>query len=282
MVACRAAPVSKVMLITGAASGIGRRLAERYASPPGGGAKVVAADLDLTGLERVAADNRWDPEQVTCVALDVRDPAAWDTAVQMAVERWGRLDVLMNVAGVLMPGYVWELTPAQVDLHFDVNVKGVVYGTRAAASVMKPLGAGHIINLGSLSALVPVSGLTLYSASKFAVRGFSLAAAQDLAPHGVSLTVIHPDAVQTPMLDLQVDYEQAALTFSGSRALSVDEVRLAVDKALAGKPMEIVLPLGRGLLAKMTTVAPGMATRIAGRFRVKGRQAQEKIKMGRG
>ena len=267
-------------LITGAASGIGRHLVEHYASKQGGSHRILAADIDRDGLDTMLASNGWSERQVTATTVDVRDPEQWKAAMTLAQERMGGLDVLMNVAGVLTPGYVWELTPEQVDLQVDINVKGLIYGTQAAATLMRAQGLGHIINLGSLSGLVPVSGLTLYSATKFAVRGFSLAAAQDLAPHGVSLTVIHPDAVQTPMLDLQEDYEQAALTFSGSRPLTVDEVREAVDKALATRAMELTVPLSRGLLAKLTTMAPGLMTRVAPAFRALGRRNQLRRKKG--
>ena len=187
----------------------------------------------------------------------------------------------MNVAGVLRPGYCWEASPEDVDFHFDINVKGCIHGTAAAARVMKPRGHGQIINVGSLSALVPVPGLTLYSASKFAVRGYSLAAAQELAPYGVSVSVVEPDAVQTPMLDLQVDYEQAALTFSGDKPLTVDDVLVGVDKALKTKTMEVIMPLGRGTIARLATAAPQLATKIAPAFVRKGRRKQEEIKRRR-
>jgi len=270
-----------VFLITGAASGIGRHLVEHYASPAGGSHRILAADIDVEGLQRLKAATGFSDEQVAVATLDVRSPDNWRAVIDDALDRFGDLDVLMNVAGVLMPGYVWEFDAKQVDFHVDVNIKGVMHGTNAAAQTFRSRGAGHIINIGSLSGLVPVSGLTLYSATKFAVRGFSLAAAQDLAPHGVSLTVINPDAVATPMLDLQVDYEQAALTFSGEAPLTVQEVREAVDKALETKAMELLVPFGRGLIARLTTFAPAPLTKVAPLFKKRGIANQQKAKQGR-
>src|SRR5690606_20076022 len=115
----------------------------------------------------------------------------------------GSLDLLLNVAGVLRPGHVHVLSAGEIDLHLDVNAKGVMYGTQAAAREMVRHGGGQIINIASMAALAPIPGIALYSASKFAVRAFSLAVAYELAPHNVRVSVICPDAVSTPMLDLQ-------------------------------------------------------------------------------
>ena len=88
---------------------------------------------------------------------------------------------------------------------------------------MIPLGSGHIVNIASLASLVPSPGLALYSASKYAVRAFSLAAAEELREHGVAVTTVCPDAVRTAMLDKQLDYPEAALTFTAPRfAVSCD------------------------------------------------------------
>ncbi len=139
-------------------------------------------------------------------------------------------------------------------------MKGTVLGTRAAARRMVPAGKGHIVNFGSLASLAPVPGLCLYTASKFAVRGFSLAAATELARHGVAVTLVMPDAVQTPMLDLQLEYEEAAMTFSGDRPLTVEDIeRVLVERVLPKRPMELTIPLSRGSLARFANAAPEMS-----------------------
>ena len=185
----------------------------------------------------------------------------------------------MNVAGYLKPAYTRDLTAKDLDLHLDVNVKGVVFGTRAAARRMVPAGRGHIINIGSLASLAPVPGLSLYSASKFAVRGFSLAAATELSRHGVAVTLIMPDAVQTPMLDLQLDYDEAALTFSGDRALTVEEIeRVIVERVLPDRPMELTVPAGRGSLARIANAAPALSRWLAPVLRGKGLANQKRMR----
>ena len=242
---------------------------------------MVATDVELVKLKAAANAAGWNAAHVFLKALDVRDAAAWDRVVDFALAKAGGLDVLLNVAGYLRPGYIHETEASEVDRHIDVNTKGVILGTRAAARVMVPKGAGHIVNIASLAAIAPVPGLCLYSASKFAVRGFSLAVSQELGRFGVAVTTVCPDAVQTPMLDLQVDYEEAALTFSGDRVLTVDDVAQAILRALDERPMEVLIPMGRASLAKVVNAFPQIADRVKPLLRRKGLSAQRRVKTKR-
>lgn len=261
-----------VSLVTGAASGIGRRLVRRLLDR---GQFVIATDLNMEGLRSAAEEDGWS-DAVTLRQLDVRRNDQWRDVIDFVTQQLERLDLLFNVAGYLRPARTPSFTEDDVHMHFDVNVKGVVFGTRAAARAMVAQGHGHIVNIASLAGVAPIPGLTLYSASKFAVRGFSLAAAQDLKPNGIYVTAVCPDAVQTPMLDLQVDYEEAALTFSGDRTLTVDDVCDAVlGPVLNKRPVEFLLPMHRGALAKIANVAPAVAAGLDPLLRSKGAKAQK-------
>lgn len=250
-----------VVLVTGAGGGIGRVLAARLLAD---GHRVVATDLAVPALPG-------PPERLLTLALDVRDAAAWRAALEQAEARWGAVDVLMNVAGYLRPGRVWDVTPEDVERHLDVNARGVMLGTRTVGAAMRARAAGHIVNVCSLAGLAPIPGLALYSASKYAVRAFSLAAAQELRPAGVAVTVVCPDAVQTPMLDLQRDYAEAALTFSGPRVLTAEEV---VDEltgpVLARRPLEVWLPRSRGWMARAADLFPGLGLLLRGALERRG------------
>ncbi len=264
-------------LITGAASGIGRHLTGRLAAL---GHRVLATDLSQQALEATAEADGW--ADVRCCTLDVTDAGSWDSVMAEALESLGGLDVLINNAGVLKPGRVYDISPADIDFHLSVNVRGVMLGTAAAAAHMKARGSGHIVNIGSLASVAPVPGLALYAASKFAVRGFSLSAALDLRPHGVAVTVVMPDAVQTPMLDDQVDYEEAALTFSGRRQLTVEDVgRAIVERVLRKRPLECGLPTSRAVMARAGGMAPGLAAMIEGPMRRKGMALQARMRGAR-
>jgi 3-oxoacyl-[acyl-carrier protein] reductase len=260
-------------LVTGAAGGIGRALVRRLLDS---GWEVVATDLDLASLERAASETPWptSPGPPRLLALDVTDGAAWERVLDEA----GDLDLLVNNAGALRPGWLLDQGEREVSLHLDVNARGTALGTLAAARRMAARGKGHIVNMGSLASLAPVPGLALYAASKFAVRGLSLAAAHELRPKGLAVSLVLPDAVETPMLDLQKGREEAALTFSGGRALTADDVaRAIVEVVLRDRPLELSLPASRGALARFAGAFPALTGWLEPRLRKKGRRTQERL-----
>ena len=111
--------------------------------------------------------------------------------MEAAAQLWPRIDTLMNVAGVLRPDFIADIKPADIDLTFDVNTKGAIFGTQAAFRVMRNQtdenGRGHIINLASMAGIAPVPGMSIYTASKFALRGYSLAIAHELKKYAISI-----------------------------------------------------------------------------------------------
>jgi NAD(P)-dependent dehydrogenase (short-subunit alcohol dehydrogenase family) len=261
----------QVHLVTGAASGIGAHLARELLAR---GARVCAVDVNVAAMEplrALAGDDRLMIER-----LDVRDPQQWQALIASVRARWQRLDVLMNVAGVLRLAYVDAFTVDDVNLQLDVNAKGVMFGTQAAARAMLEQGHGHIVNVASLAGIAPVPGLALYSASKFAVRGFTLAAAYELRDRNIKVTAVCPDAVQTPMLDIQIGREEAAMTFSGSPSpLTVEDIGRAIfERALTKAPLEIMLPTHRGIMAKIGSAFPGSSLGLLGYLRRIGRKRQ--------
>ncbi len=273
-------PSSAVIFLTGCASGIGAHLTTALSRR---GHKIVATDVNEAGLAAQAESARWDTTRVVRHALDVRREADWETALNFAEHALGPIDVLMNVAGYLKPGYCHEIDVASVELTLDVNVLGTILGTRAIAQRMVRRGKGHIVNIGSLASLAPVPGLCVYSASKFAVRGFTLAVAQELSSHGVSVSLVMPDAVATPMLTLQETYEEAALTFSGDKPLTVEDIeRVIVDEVLVKRPLEVAIPLSRGYLARVANVLPQAAKVLGPLLQKKGLKAQAKARAARG
>jgi 3-oxoacyl-[acyl-carrier protein] reductase len=266
----------KTFALTGCASGIGRHLADVLIAQ---GHRVVATDINLSALEEHARARGWPAERVRVCPLDVRDPAAWAEIIQEAVSMFGGVDVLMNVAGYLRPGWVHETAEEEVDRHFDINAKGVIFGTQAAARLMVQQRRGHIINFGSMASLAPIPGIALYSATKYAVRAFSLAAAHELRPHGVYVTVICPDAVRTPMLDMQKSHDEAVLTFSAPRVLKVEDIaRVILAQVLPRKPLEIFVPARRGWLARFVDLFPSSSFVLIPLFKRRARIRQARFR----
>ncbi len=263
-------------LITGCASGIGRHLADVALAR---GHKVLATDISLGALIDHAAEAPWPSERARTERLDVCDPDGWERMVGIVESEWGALDVALNVAGYLRPAHAARVTVEDVHRHFDVNVKGLIFGTRAAARRMVENRSGHIINIASLASLAPVPGISLYSASKYAVRAFSLAAAQELRPHGVAVTTVCPDAVATPMLDLQLDYPEAALSFTAPRVLTVEDLsKVIFGRVLRKRPPIVTIPRWRGWLARIADLSPRSARLLASVMERQGLRKQQALK----
>ncbi|MBK8972037.1 MAG: SDR family oxidoreductase [Hahellaceae bacterium] len=271
--------LDKVVILTGCASGLGLHLTQRFLDA---GYRVVATDINLAGLEAQAQSRRWPTDQVRVHSLDVTSWAQWQEVWNDTLRTWKHVDILANVAGYLKPGRIHETAVEEIDRHLDINVNGLILGSKLAAEHMVPRGQGHIINIASLAGVAPIPGISLYSTSKFAVRGFTLALAQELKPLGVNATVICPDAIETPMLTLQEDYEEAALTFSGKHTLTVEQVAdLILGKVLKDAPPEVLLPEWRGVLAKVGSAMPGLSFRLGNLLGKAGRSEQARRKAAR-
>lgn len=253
--------MGKAMLITGCASGIGRRVAEDLVAR---GHEVVLTDINLDALREHAEHLGWtDLERVQLRSLDVRSAQQWDAAVESTVESFGRLDALLNIAGVVFAGNVVDMEAGLIATTLDINVRGTMLGSRAAAQVMKRQGHGHIINVASVAALSPVPGIAVYSASKHAVRAFSLALSLELARDNVDVTLICPGLVDTPMLDAQLDVDAAPGAFT-ARPLTVSEVSAAIVDALDKRPLErtVTVPFsGQVPLARLINLFPALGAR---------------------
>jgi 3-oxoacyl-[acyl-carrier protein] reductase len=242
------------------------------------GHRVTLIDVDAKGMERLVREQGWDHDRDVFVeAHDVRDAGGWDALVDRAVARWGRIDFAFNIAGYLRPGYVHEMDADLFARHVDINVKGVMFATRAAARQMIRQRSGHILNVASIAGISHVPGLSAYCASKHAVRGFSLSVAHELSRHGVAVTVFCPDAVETPMLTLQEEYPEAAMTFGAVRGLSLEEVEAALQRAMKTRPLEVVLDVpgsGRAAGARLSNMFPRLTALAVQRILATGRSTQ--------
>lgn len=186
------------MVLTGAAGGIGQALASAMVIR---GDRVVMVDIapqvqDVAA--RLAADG---PGTAQALVADVRDPAAVQAVMDRVVADVGRLDVLVNNAGVLVAGYTDELTLGHWQRAVDVNLYGVIHGVHAAYPVMAAQGHGHIVNMASLGGLMPVTLGVPYATTSHAVVGLSLSLRGEATARGVQVSVVCPAAVDTPMID---------------------------------------------------------------------------------
>ncbi len=186
----------KVCIVTGAGSGIGRATALRLAEE---GGKVLCVDQNLETVRETAADIARVGYSAEPFQADVSDSAQVQAFVDAALERWGKLDVLVNNAGVNIPGVLHEVLDETVELILNVNVKGAIYGCRAALRPMLEQGSGSIVNISSVNGLVSEPFLSVYSASKGAVVMLTRGVALDYAQQGIRCNCICPGWVDTPI-----------------------------------------------------------------------------------
>ncbi len=183
----------KVVLVTGAAGGIGAAVARRFAQEE---AQLLVTDADG---ERAAALAEQLGGDASGRAQDVTSEPGWTETVAWALERGGRVDVLINNAGIFLAEPLASTSLESFNRVMDVNVAGVFLGMRAVAAHMSGRGSGSIINVSSLAGLTGGPLLTAYAASKWAVRGMTKVAARELARSGVRVNSVHPGQIDTDM-----------------------------------------------------------------------------------
>ena len=225
----------KSIFITGGASGIGLAAARRFRRE---GWRVGIGDIDTGGMARAAGEL-----DAYAVPLDVRDRAQWREALAGFVADAGRLDVLLNNAGIARYGLFEEVSPAEADLEIDINLKGVINGAYAALDYLKATPGSRLINVASVAGIVGSPGLAVYSATKFAVRGFSEALDAEFTRHGVAVACVMPFFVETPILDAGSTGTNSRIRDAIGTApiYTVDEAAETVWRAAHGSEREYIV-----------------------------------------
>ncbi|MGE3296814.1 MAG: glucose 1-dehydrogenase [Porticoccaceae bacterium] len=212
----------KVALITGAARGQGAAEARLFAQR---GAKVMLCDILDSEGQAVAAEIG---PNAAYLRLDVTSEASWQAAVKAAVAKFGKLNVLVNNAGIVKVTALADCPLEEYMQVIQVNQIGVFLGMKTVAPAMKQAGGGSIVNISSIDGLIGMTGGTAYCASKFAVRGMTKVAALELGKDGIRVNSIHPGGILTPMI-----------TGAGLDAQTAGEIFGRVPLQRIGQPEEI-------------------------------------------
>jgi NAD(P)-dependent dehydrogenase (short-subunit alcohol dehydrogenase family) len=238
---------NKVVVITGAGSGIGRALAVDVASR---GAIVAISDVNEAGLaETVDLVKAAGAREVRADRLDVADRAGFVAYAAAVAEQFGRVNVVVNNAGVTMTGDFEDMTLEEFDWIMGINVNGVVTGTHAFLPHLIASGDGHVVNISSLFGLISIPGQSAYNASKYAVRGFTEALREEMliAGHPVGVTCVHPGGVKTGIVRngrSTAHQDKAALDELFTKRLAHMEpsraAEIIVGAILTNKPRQLV------------------------------------------
>lgn len=226
----------KVVQITGAASGFGAMAAAEFGRA---GAKLMLSDVSEGGLKEVAAQLEAQGVEVLAEVLSVADDAAMAAHVAAGVERFGRLDIALNNAGIGGGMHRLQDVPLEdYDRIMEINAKGVFIGMRHQLPVMLKQGSGSILNTASAAGLVGSGQLSAYAASKHAVIGMTKAAADEVARKGIRVNAICPSFASTPMVEVMGDTMGERHGISRDAAYEVIASRVPMRRV--ADPMEVV------------------------------------------
>jgi NAD(P)-dependent dehydrogenase (short-subunit alcohol dehydrogenase family) len=214
----------KVALVTGAGAGIGRAIALAMAEA---GANIAAADIDLAAATRTAAEAAGSNRRAIAIEADCGDVASIDRMVAQTVAELGRLDVIVNNAGVTRYAAIMDLTEADWDRIHRVNAKGVFFCLQRAAREMIKIGGGRIINIASIAGRGhPGASNAAYAASKGAVIALTGKAAYELGPHNITVNAICPGFTRTEL------GTRNSITRAAARGISVEELQAEQEAAI--------------------------------------------------
>ncbi len=213
----------KVSLITGAAQGIGLATGLKFAQE---GATVVVCDIKQAGVDAAVAQCQAVGATAAGFVLDVTQREMVDAVVAQVKDRFGRIDVLVNNAGITQDARLQKMTLEQFDRVIDVNLRGVFHCAQAVTDTMVAQGSGVILNASSVVGIYGNFGQTNYAATKFGVIGFTKTWSRELGPKGVRVNAVAPGFVETPILSTIPDKV-------------LDEMRAHVPLKRLGKPEEI-------------------------------------------
>ena len=185
----------KVVVVTGAGQGIGKTVAQRFYQD---GATVCLLDMNEKALKQVAEETNADVSRFTVWTVDISDSKKVDAVIRAIGKQFGKIDVLVNNAGVFKRCLIEEATDEQIQLMMNVNFLGTVFCTRAAIPFMKNIDA-NIINVSSILATFPNTGSGIYGATKAGMHVLTRVLASELAPYGIRVNCYAPGVVETPM-----------------------------------------------------------------------------------
>jgi short-subunit dehydrogenase len=258
---------NKVVLITGASSGIGAGAARRLAKE---GAKVVLAARRIELLKELAEEITAKGGDALPLQVDVTDHAEIQQMINTTLDKYGRLDVLVNNAGLGFSADVKDIDTAKLRLQVAVNLVGLIECAQAALRPMLSQGSGHIINVSSLAGLVGAPGSSVYSATKFGVIGFSDSLRREVHKHGVLVTTFCPGFVATefsPRLKkISVGAPDAARL---PGVMKVDYVAGVIASIIRHPRRLVLVPFGFSKLVQLGRALPGLVDWGSDRFNIR-------------
>ena len=242
---------NKIVIVTGGSGGIGSAIVNKLSNC---GARVVS----VYNKNHPDDDSN---ENIVCLKADLTKSEEWDRLLVFTLNKYGKIDVLINCAGVLEPGEFLSLQEDQFRKMIDINFTSVLIGIQKTLTSLKKQGFGHIINVGSLGGIVPMPYSAVYSATKFALRGFTFSLSEELKGTGIEISLITPGSVVTKMLDYEAQDNKAVISFV-SKPISPIKVAGAVMKVIHKPSAELIIPRSQSFGSNILVFFPNLFSRF--------------------
>lgn len=262
----------KSVIITGASEGVGAAAARKFANA---GANLMLVARSKKNLEAVAEELR-DRSRVEIFAMDVSDAETCVDLFKKTEFEFGRVDVLVNNAGCHARGSVEDVPADDLGRVIDVNLRAPIVLTRLALPYLREAGGGAIINVASIAGRTPVPGSATYSASKFGLRIFTFALAEELRGTNIRVAAISPGPIDTGFIMADID-NTPAMTFSQPMS-TADEVAQAILDLCGNKQRELAMPKSSGVLSTLGYLLPWLWRVLRPSLERKGQRAKKALK----
>ena len=222
---------NKTILVAGASGGIGSSVVNRLSD----------SDSNVIAIYNKNNPDFQTNSNISLTKADLTKSEEWERVLHFTFQKYGRLDVLINCTGVMIPGDFINQTEEQITEMININLSSVLIGTQKTLQQMKRQGFGHIINIGSIGGIVPMPYSTVYSALKFALRGFTHSLAQELKELRIFVSLVSPGPVNTHMLRQEADYYKTSIAFL-NKALKPEQVAESIIKIIIKPKTEVIIP----------------------------------------
>ncbi|MEI6462904.1 MAG: SDR family oxidoreductase [bacterium] len=247
------------VLITGASSGIGKAIAMKYATEEKANLVITARNLERLNELKVELEKLGS--KVLVVQTDVTKIEDIKNSIAKTLETFGRIDVLINNAGMGYTAVIWKLTDEQINQMIDIDIRGTILMAKYVAEVMVNQKSGHIVNISSIAGYFGTPEWSVYSAAKFAIRGFSRAIRYELQEYGVSVTSIHPGPIQTEFFD------RGNIKINEKTLMPLDEFTNEMYKAIKKKKVRAIIPFSFAVMQFIMRIFPFTKDWIIGAMR---------------
>ena len=262
---------NKVIVIAGGSGGVGSSVCKKLLSL---NAKVIGISrTEKVRLKSFAENNN---KEYNWILSDLTSKSGWKDSLNQIKNKFGKIDVLINCVGILIPGKVEYLKYEQIEQIISVNFTSFAFASKAVIPLMKERGYGHIINLGSLGGIVPMPYESIYCATKFALRGFTLSLKKELAGTGIRVTLISPGPVLTRMLGTESSDQNSTTAFV-NHPLQPDLVSEKIIKTILHPKAELVLPPGLKTFSLLINLFPQLFNLIFPVLNFIGKKRREKL-----